>query len=511
MKSPYFPPTRDEPLATSKENAGDAARPKSLLARTGIRLVKPSFDHGDAGHRISRQPIGVAVVLTLFLGASSQSPKAERQADPRGSIGNTSPNPQSSADNRQPSEALLTAADEVFQEVSRITGLPIKAPLKKEVVNRDQMRQRLVESLHADYAPGEMHAQETMLKAFGLVGPDFDLEQFLIRFYTEQAAGVYDPRRKTMLIADWTDKDTQKAVLAHELTHALQDQNFDLQKFLEGRREDDDATAARQAIAEGHATAAMVQMMMAPQKLEDVPTAVPLMNMAMQLQIEQYPVFSSAPFFFRYQALFSYAQGVSFMERGLAEGGWQELRDFFLHPPQTTKEIFDPDVYFKHQRLPEMKLPDPKPMEHGARLRVVDRNRMGQLGYYCLLAQLLSEDEAKKVAPSWLADRYLVYEDPDARRYAVVARTRWASAEAAADFFRDLHTILVKKYPNMGTMRAIPPEADGAAMDGTLMGTTSSGAVIMIRRGDEVLWAEGVPTTQADAMRQWMSEAMLDQ
>jgi len=413
----------------------------------------------------------------------------------------------------QQSQVLLSAADEVFQEVSRITGLPIKAPLNKEVVDRDQMRQYLIESLHADYAPGEMHAQEAMLKAFGLVPPDFDLEKFLITFYTEQAAGVYDPRRKTMLIAGWADQDTQKVVLAHELTHALQDQNYDLRKFLQGRRDDDDATAARQAIAEGHATAAMMQVMVAPQKLEELPTVVPLMNMTMEMQIEQYPVFSSAPFFFRYQALFPYAQGVSFIERGLKQGGWQELQDFFLHPPDTTKEIFQPDAYFEHQRLPKVTLPDPKPMGQDRRLRVVDRNRMGQLGYYCLLGQLLLEDEAKKVAPSWLADRYLVYEDAAAHRYAVVARVRWSSAEAAADFFRDLHTILVKKYPDMGTMHAVPsavpPGGSGVPTESAVVvGSTTVGAVVMIRRGDEVLWAEGVPSAQTEAMREWLAVMM---
>ena len=478
--------------------------------------MKVPLNHGTtAARRVTTPRLGMALCVFALLGAAWRLPIAYCRLERDDSSRSVSSNRQSSIVNQQ-SQALLTAADEVFQEVSRITGLPIKAPLQKEVVNRDQMRQYLIESLHADYAPREMHAQEAMLKAFGLVPPDFDLEKFLITFYTEQAAGVYDPRRKTMLIAGWVDQDTQKVVLAHELTHALQDQNYDLRKFLEGRRDDDDATAARQAVAEGHATAAMMQVMMTPQQLQSLPTVVPLMNMAMQMQIEQYPVFSSAPFFFRYQALFPYAEGVNFMQRGLKQGGWPELRDFFLHPPETTKEIFQPDVYFEHQRLPEVTLPDPKPMGpmgpmgQDPRLRVVDRNRMGQLGYYCLLGQLLSEDEAKKVAPSWLADRYVAYEDPAAHRYAVVARVRWSSAEAAADFFRDLHAILVKKYPDMGTMHAVPSPAPSGGSDppgesAAVVGSTTVGAVVIIRRGDEVLWAEGVPSAQTDAMRDWLS------
>ncbi|PYV01361.1 MAG: hypothetical protein DMG26_13760, partial [Acidobacteria bacterium] len=125
------------------------------------------------------------------------------------------------------------------------------------------------------------------------------LGKFLVSFYTEQAAGVYDPRRKTMLIADWVGEDMQKMVLAHELTHALQDQNFDLEKFLHAVRDDDDSTSARQAIVEGHATAAMMQEMIKPASLTTMPSLQPLMGMMIQRPMAQFPAFSGAPFFFR--------------------------------------------------------------------------------------------------------------------------------------------------------------------------------------------------------------------
>ena len=48
---------------------------------------------------------------------------------------------------------------------------------------------------------------------------------------------------------------------------------------------------------------------------------------------------------------------------------------------------------------------------------------MGELGYYSLVGQLISEDEAKRVAPEWRGDRYLVYENAEKHQYALVART----------------------------------------------------------------------------------------
>ena len=102
-----------------------------------------------------------------------------------------------------------------------------------------EIRKFLIDNLHADYTPRELHVQEATLRAFGLVSRDFDLEKFLISFYTEQAAGFYDPRTKTMYMARLDPADMQQMVLAHELTHALQDQNFNLERYMhavKGRR-----------------------------------------------------------------------------------------------------------------------------------------------------------------------------------------------------------------------------------------------------------------------------------
>jgi len=121
---------------------------------------------------------------------------------------------------------LLAQADEVLQQMSQITGLPIKAPLKKQVISRPEIEKYLTQNLHAEMTPAEIHAQEALVRALGLVSRDFNLEKFLISFYTEQAAGFYDFKRKTMFIADWIPAELQTMTLSHELTHALQDQSW---------------------------------------------------------------------------------------------------------------------------------------------------------------------------------------------------------------------------------------------------------------------------------------------
>jgi hypothetical protein len=408
-------------------------------------------------------------------------------------------NQEPSSDSTGRAETLLSSADSVLAEMSHITGLAIKAPLKKQIVSRPEMEKYLYENLRAEYTDEEIHAQEALLKALGLVSPEFDLEKFVINFYTEQAAGVYDPRHKVMLIADWLDPNLQRMVLAHELTHALQDQNFNLTQYLHGARENQDATTARQSVSEGYATAAMMQSMLGDIDLGQMPSLEPLLAGAVSKQMEEFPAFTSAPFFFRLQALFPYTHGMSFIQAGLARGGWKKLSELFEHPPSSTKEIFEPQFYFQGKTLPEISLPQPPPLEGVAGLRMLEENVIGQLGYYALLGQLISETEAKQVAPGWLADRYILYEYEGATpgRYALAARTRWMSPESALAFFRDYHTILGRKDPGL--------TPDSRSTTDLFVGAASNGTVILLRRGDEVLWAEGIPAERTDAMLKWLT------
>ena len=393
-------------------------------------------------------------------------------------------------------QELLSQADEVLQQMSQITGLPIKGPVNKRVISRPEVEKYLTENLHEEMTPAEMHAQEAEMRAFGLVPRDFNLEKFLISFFTEQAAGFYDPQLKTMFIADWIPADTQSMVLSHELTHALQDENWDLENYLRSVRDNEEATNARQAVVEGYATAAMMQQVAGGVDLEQLPSISPLLEMVIHQQFEEYPEFSHAPYFLRVEALFPYVQGMGFIQAGLQLGGWKNLNGLFDHPPEATKQIFEPQTYFNHQVLPKITITHPPALELAPGLRFLSENSMGELGYYALLGQLISEEEANTLSPAWLADRYLLYERAGGNDYTLVARTRWASPEQAQAFFRDYHTILANKYPDLATSKRSSPNE--------FIGSAASGVILLERNGDECAWAEGVPAAKAETMLAWL-------
>lgn len=449
----------------------------AIFARPGCRT--------RAGWFLRRTSVIPALLLAGFF--SIAAPQAWSSQHPQAGA----------ATAQKPSPASLkTQVDRVLQEMSRLTGLPIKAPVKKKVVDRQQIRKLLIQSMHAEYTPKQIHMQQATLRAFGLVSRSFDLEKFLISFYTEQAAGFYDPRSKTMYIASWIPPKMQQMVLAHELTHALQDQNFNLLHYMKSAQKDSDAEAARQAVVEGYATAAMFQDMVKPTPISILPSFDKMYGQLYRQQMAQFPVFSKAPLFFRLEAMFPYVQGATFVEQALKHGDWKSLNELFASPPTTTKAIFQPKIYFNHVSLPKVELPRQTPLNKVHGLKEVDENTLGELGFDSLLSQFLSENTAKSVSSKWMGDRYIVYEDPAAHNYALVVRTRWTNSEAALSFFRKYHAVLTQKYPNLS------PDAHSTA--DRFIAHTASGEVIMMQKGDEVRWTEGVPKKKVKAMRKWL-------
>src|SRR5207245_9748174 len=101
--------------------------------------------------------------------------------------------------------------------------------------------------------PDEIRAEEMTLKKFGLVPPDFNLAKNTVDLLTEQAAAFYDYDKKKLFITESTPSDSQEPVLAHELSHAIADQSFNLAKFLRQRRKSDDGATARPAVMQGKA------------------------------------------------------------------------------------------------------------------------------------------------------------------------------------------------------------------------------------------------------------------
>src|SRR5262249_42751825 len=158
----------------------------------------------------------LARLALLFLPPLQLVPQARsQQAAP-----NAAPSmPGASAD-------FAAAADEVLHNMSEITGLSLLSPLKKTLRSRDEIRAYVIKQMDEDKDTAQRYADAKAAEAFGLLPKNFDLDSFMVELLTEQIAGLYDPKAHEFYITDWIPLEDQRMVMAHELTHALEDQHF---------------------------------------------------------------------------------------------------------------------------------------------------------------------------------------------------------------------------------------------------------------------------------------------
>jgi len=204
---------------------------------------------------------------------------AEQQAhDPDNSGKSTATTAQEQKISPQQAQELFRSVDQILQFASADTALPIKDKVKRRLIDRDEVEAYVAKNTGEDENAKRLQRSQLVLKKFGLLPRDFDLGKFLVALFKEQVAGYYDPKTKTVNLLDWLDPEQQKPVLAHELTHALQDQSFGLEKFMKATEidlekkkkvstediENDEISAARQAIVEGQAMVVLLDYMLKP-------------------------------------------------------------------------------------------------------------------------------------------------------------------------------------------------------------------------------------------------------
>ncbi len=151
-------------------------------------------------------------------------------------------------------KALCAQVPGIAHELTEISGMKLRHAVPCDFITKEQVNEFLKKRIKESSTPDEVRAEELTLKKFGLIPQDFDLAKNELELLTEQAAAFYDYDKKKLFITDSTSTDSQAPVLAHELSHALADQNYNLARFIKQGRKSDDGSTARLAVMEGQAT-----------------------------------------------------------------------------------------------------------------------------------------------------------------------------------------------------------------------------------------------------------------
>ena len=329
--------------------------------------------------------------------------------------------------------ALLRRTDVVAHEVARVRGLPLKQPIPNEVVDRAELRARLLKLAAEDKTAAESAAEAFALERWGLIPPGLDYEAMLVDLLTEQIAGYYDPDTKRLTISKSAGDDPAWAemVLAHELDHGLQDQSFDLNRFEDLPSSEGDALAARRALVEGDGIALMIEVMVTRTQSK-VDWANPGLATAIEKSMSVPGTgddkLDRAPIAIREAMLFPYRAGFGFVAALRRRQPWSAVDAAFARPPRSTEQVLHPERYFA----------DDPPIPVDARVpaalpgfAIRHSTVWGELGFdLWLRGHGVDEHGAAEAAEGWGGDRVVVLARPGDRRAARavgIARTEWDS------------------------------------------------------------------------------------
>lgn len=366
----------------------------------------------------------------------------------------------------------------VEKQVTEIRGLEFKEPIDYQVLNRKQIKQTMAGKLAEVFSEKEFRQMADAMAAIGLLPANYPLREKYIDLLSEQVAAFYDQHaHKLFMYEDATLENAQnRVVLAHELTHALQDQHFGLKRMpLEIKNNDDKAEAAS-ALVEGDATLVMSEYMMknmTKQMFKDSMISSFTQNMK---QLE------TAPRYLREMLVFPYLRGQEFCAALYGRGGYEEISKAYAHPPSSTAQILHPEKYLANPpeepiavEWPELKVKGHEPTAD---------NVVGEMGTRILFTEWVDATTGERAATGWRGDRYLYYADGE----ALVWKTVWASAKDATEFFDAERQLLEKRYKPANARRSERSyEADGPRL--LRLHQTDANEVILIDtpRGD---WVE---------------------
>lgn len=463
----------------------------------------------------------------------AEAPKADQplRPDSQPSTGEGARATQAEEKIISPKEAkeLFRSVDEILEFASHDTGLPINYEVKRKLADRNEVESYLEKGMKDDKDAKRLERSSVVLKKFGLLPRDFQLGPFLVAMLKEQVAGYYDPKKRTVNLLNWVDAEQQKPVLAHELTHALQDQSFDMLKWMKAAQtegdkkndptpadiDNDEESEAREAVVEGQAMVVMMDYALAPsgRKLRDMPQIGDGLKQGMLDGPPDSPTFRDAPIFLKEELTFPYRYGMDFT-LALERAGGKELgfAGAFQDPPKTTREIMEPDTYLAHEKLEPLKRLDFKKDFEG--YDTFDIGAIGEFDVNVLVEQYAGRKEAEAIYPAWRGGYYFAgrVKGTKSGPIGVLYVSRWASADKAAEFAAVYAKSLAQRYQKRQALEGdgkvaedAPPVDSWRTLRGRHAWMTEEGAVVIEVRGDQVLITESLDedTTKRAAIDFW--------
>jgi len=323
----------------------------------------------------------------------------------------------------------LQTMNAINGQVAPLRGLAPLAQVPRTFMNHDQLRTYFTDMLAKEWSPEEEQRQAATLRALDMGSANTNLRQSEIDSMVNGILGFYDQQSKQLVVV--TERAqmgvSDRVTYAHEFTHSLQDQHYDLTALFDRAKGNADYDMALRALVEGDATLTMglyarenlTAMDMANYQLEELQS----LDLSSLTFGDGGPMVESATYF-------PYRDGADFVSTLYQDGGWKAVNSAFARPPRSTEQILHPERYFAGDMPVAVALP---------KLRVdgwhtVAEDTLGELYLRIYLERFLPIDNAAAACRDWGGDRYRVLGD-DQGRLALALQTAWDNSTAAQRFF----------------------------------------------------------------------------
>jgi hypothetical protein len=320
---------------------------------------------------------------------------------------------------------LAAALPEMMRFIEQARGLTFKRPVKVTLLGDEAFRARLRDADRPDDEDRERtKTTERVLQAYGLLDRDVDLEKATESLLGDAVLGYYDTEEDDLVVRGEELTPYVRSTFVHELTHALQDQWFDLDREDIDER-DDEASTAFTSVIEGDA------VRIEQQYLDSLPE-----EQQKQAEMEELAgggIDPGVPRILLELIGFPYAAGPQFANEVVAKAGQPRLDEAFRNPPTTTEEIMHPEVFLAGGKPKPVTEPKPDKGEEA-----IDEGVLGEYGLLLVLSRFVDLQEVLPAVHGWGGDRYVAWRDGN----RTCARTNVVMD--SADDARELRAALAK-------------------------------------------------------------------
>ena len=422
-----------------------SAAPVSVIRVMGIGIAQLKTDvraklPGPLASALGLAPPSVEAKLppgTLRIPGGTRQPPPEPQAVAPPPPPAPAPPPLVSPTPPADEDPLVTIIRETTTAVEQLRGLRRKQNLKVQILDDKLFSAAVREKAKKELTPAVVAAERARWLAFNLAPAAVDPAQALLDVLDEQVAGFYDPFTKQLVVrrdppasAGAMGPDGLRVVLAHEIEHALQDQNFGIPDM--STLPDDDVRLARSALYEGDAMAVMTAFgalrAHKPVKAAIASGAATLRALDAQALLRvsgRSPQLLHAPPVLREELVVPYAGGFALVAEAYRRGGFPLVDRMFKNPPSSVHQILHPEAYFAGELSAAVPAPVPP-----AGTRAIAIGRMGELGTRLALEACVEKEVVKEIAPHWAGDAYTVVEGPKGV-LSLLWTTAWSGGVAA--------------------------------------------------------------------------------